>query len=268
VVAAWALTASAWFAAAAPPDLFGAADADLREPLRRLSASARAIDAQPLEASSEVRVEAVRRRIAALEALAQGAVEYLRGGDVLQRLFAHAVLARSQESLATALGKAATPREARGAAREAWHGQVEAVIARALTAAGAHWRSCRDLALATGTGPEVGAACGRRLAALPAAFGGADPELAPGDPAAVARARSRELRPCFEAHALGRERAPAVELTARLSLDSKGRVEAVALSPPPSDAALRECLSGGLWLWVFPGAADLDIEVPLRLWGR
>lgn len=273
MLAAPALAALAWSIAAlalAEPLVDGAG---VPAPARALAARARAVDALPLEGDAErgrtrLRVDLVRQRLSALEALAQSAAPLLRGSDALPRLYAHALLARSQEAFATALGKAATPGEARGSAREAWHEQVEAAVARALTRAGAHWRSCRDLARAVGAGSELAEVCARHLAALPEALGGRDLETADGDAAAVARSRSRELRPCFEAHAVGRERAPAVELTARLTLDSKGRVEAVALAPAPNDPALSECLRGGLWLWVFPGAADAEIEVPLRLWGR
>ncbi len=266
MLAAWALAAASCLAALDPAESLP--DSNLPAAARPLAERARDADGVALEEGGALRIEKVRQRLAALDALAQSASGLLRGGDPRARLFAHALIAGSQESFATALGKAATPREARGAAREAWHAQVEAAVRRALTAAGAHWRSCRDLARATGVGSELGAACARRLAALPEELGGREPEAASGDAAAVVRARSRELEPCFEAHALGQERAAPVELTARLSLDSRGRVESVALAPAPSDPALGECLRGGLGLWVFPGSADADIEVPLRLWGR
>jgi hypothetical protein len=234
--------------------------------LRSLAASAKAVDALSLEVSGRLRIERVRERMGAVAALSQSATPHLRGKDLRARLWAHALLARSLEALASALGKARTPEEARGAAREAWHAQVEAAVAHALVGAASHWRSCRDLSLSTREETQMGKACGGRLAQLPAALGGGEPETASGDGASVARSRALELEPCYDAYAAAHERPGAVDLIARLSLDEKGRVEAVALAP--GDRALTECVSSGLWLWVFPGLSDVELEVPLHLWGR
>ncbi|MGC4114020.1 MAG: hypothetical protein QM765_05050 [Myxococcales bacterium] len=80
-----------------------------------------------------------------------------------------------------------------------------------------------------------------------------------GNPAAIAAARMGELQGCFDAHAAQAPGTPALELSARLSVDSTGKVDDVTLSLRREDLpALYDCVADGLWIWTFPGVADVE----------
>ena len=210
----------------------------------------------------EANVAAVRRRLGALAALTVAARPLLRGADLPARLEAHLAIGEAHEAFARELFAAKAPAAAAGpATRAAWTEQVAATVERALETARAHLRSCVDLAGASG---ELADRCGKALSRV-----GAGRRPPRGDPSGIAAARMRELQACLDSHGEDGPEQRTVELTARLSIDGMGRVEAVSLSPRGEQAAAwYDCLSDGLRIWTFPGVADVELELPIRLKGN
>jgi hypothetical protein len=203
----------------------------------------------------------VRHRKGALAALAGAARPLLRGADVPARMEAHLALAEAHEAFARELFAVRPPAAATGGSvRSAWAEQTATAVERARETARAHLRSCVALAPAH---KETAARCGKLLAKV-----GAGRKAPKGDPAAVAATRMGELQGCFDAHAAQAPESQELELSARLSVDGSGRVEEVALSPRREDLrALYDCVADGLWIWTFPGVADVELELPIRLRG-
>lgn len=232
--------------------------------LAELQASASRLSQVKLEEKGEVKVEAVRRRLGALAALTGAAKPILRGDDLTARLQAHLALGEAHEAFARELFSAKAPAAARGESlRAAWAEQIATTVERALETARAHLRSCVDLGAADAA---TAASCAKALERVgdPATKGGAKS----GSPASIAARRTGELQACYDAHRADHPDVKAVEISARLSVDSVGRVDDVALSPSREDArALYDCLSDALWIWTFPGTADVELELPIRLAG-
>lgn len=228
--------------------------------VEELRASAKRLSEVKLEEHGQAKVEAVRRRLGALAALAGAARPFLRGQDVAARLSAHLALAEAHEAFARELFAVKAPAAARGEAAKAWAEQVQATVERALGTARAHLRSCVDLAAAA---KAPGAECAAALRRV-----GEAKSAKPGDAAALVRSRTPELQPCLDARAAERPEAPPIALTARLSVDALGRVEDAQLSPRrEEERALYDCLSDALWIWTFPGVSEVELEVPLAVGG-
>lgn len=230
--------------------------------LVELQATARKLSQVKLEEKGEAKVEAVRHRLGALAALAGAARPLLRGADVPARMEAHFALAEAHEAFARELFSVKAPAGATGeSVRSAWAEQMATTVERSLETARAHLRSCVDLAGQADQG--LAARCGKLLDKM-----GAGKRPPKGQPAAIAAGRMSELQGCFDAHAAQAPAGQAMELSARLSIDGEGRVEEVALSPRREDApALYDCVLDGLWIWTFPGVADVELELPIRLKG-
>lgn len=227
--------------------------------LAELQATVERLAEVKLEEKGEAKVEAIRRRKGALAALAGAARPLLRGADLPARLRAHLAIALAHEAFARELFAARPPDSAgSGELRSAWADQTATAVERALQAARAHLRSCVDLGAADKATADR---CKELLDKL-----GAGKRPPRGDAAAVAAARVGELQGCFDAHAA--QGGAQVGLSARLSVDAAGRVEEVTLSPRRDDLpALYDCVSDGLWIWTFPGVADVELELPLELKG-
>lgn len=240
------------FAGAAPSEPRPAA----KSRLASLQAGVMGLEAARLEEGGEAKVEAVRRRLGGLAAFAGSARSVLRGNDVAERLAAHLVLAKAYEAFARELFAVRPPPAARGVAARAWTDQVAATLERATSTARAHLRSCVDLARAANAADPGCSVVLERM--------GAGEGAPAGNVAAVTRARAHELQVCIDALAARRPTPATIEVSARLAVDSLGRVVSVELSPAREDRALYECLADGLWLWTFPGTADVEIDLPLR----
>ncbi len=232
--------------------------------LSELDASAHRLLEVKLERDGEVNVEAVRRRLGALAALAGSARPHYLGADVPSRLAAHATLAEAHEAFAKELFSAKAPRAARAeSAARAWSEQVQLTVARALETAKAHARSCVALAQTAEANKDPAVL---RCQAFLERAGEKGP--APTEPARVAKARMAELQACFDTAAVERPNLGALVVTATLELDGLGRVGAVTLTPRREDLqALYGCVRDGLSMWVFPGVSDAEIELPIRLAG-
>jgi len=231
--------------------------------LPELESSAKKLLDVKLEQSGEVKVEAVRRRLGALAALTGSARPMLRAGDVPTRLAAHAALAEAHEAFAKELFAAKAPKAARGeSAARAWAEQMQTTVGRALESAKGHARSC--VALAKAMAPKDPAAA--RCSALLDRTG--EKAALPTEPAQLAKARMGELQVCFDVVVAERPTTDAVDVKATLLIDGHGRVEDVTLSPRREDQrAFYECVADGLWIWVFPGVSDAEIELPIKLVG-
>ena len=242
--------------------LFAAAAAPPPKPLtiNDLEFSAQRLSEVKLEEKGEVKVEAVRRRLGALAALTGSARDLLRQAEVPVRLRAHFAVAHSHEAFAQELHQAKAPQAARGEASKAWSEQVAQTVERSLSIARAHLRSCVELAGAAGVAKGEAKDCAAAAERLKVRAS------APGDAAAVARSRLSELQACFDARSAERADAPPLEVSAKLAIDSLGRVEDVVLMPRrDEERALYDCVSDGLWIWTFPGVADVELELPIRI---
>lgn len=233
-------------------------------PLAGLAASVRSADRLPLTRAGALNLENVRRRLGLLEALEGAARPQLHTGELETRLQARLLVGAAHQRFAEALAAAPTPEAASGEVAGPWSEQLEATLARLRLTSAAHLRSCAALAgeakAGAKAGAETAAECGRRLARLPGLAA-----LPASGPAALAAARAPELRGCVEGWAKDGKAPGPLEVTARLTLDRHGSVAAAALSGGPKSQGLHECLSERLKLWVFPGLAEAEIELPLRL---
>ena len=227
-----------------------------------LEAQASRLSDVKLEEKGELKVEAVRRRLGALSALSGSARDLVRSQDVPVRLRSHLALARAHAAFAHELFQAHSPQAARGEASRAFAEQVATTVERSLSVARAHLRSCVDLGKAAGRPKEEQSGCASLASDLGLKAGPS------GDAAAIARSRLAELQPCFDARAAERPDAAPLALTATLSIDGLGRIDAVELSDRrEEERALYDCLSDGLWIWTFPGVADVQIELPIKVAG-
>lgn len=239
--------------------------------LAKILAAAKVADGIAIEARRELDVEAVRRRLTALLTLTDVARPAGIGKELTPRLFANAMVGESHLRFGEAIFEAGAPLLATGEALDAFRDQVERTATTAFRTASAQLRSCADLAAAARVEPEVGAFCAGRLARIPAQAGGEKTPLLKGEveqTAAVTHLRQHELTPCFDALLAARPSANGQTITARLVLDSLGRVEEVTLDgPAEAPAPFSDCTQNVLKLWVFPGLSDVEIELPMKVSG-
>jgi hypothetical protein len=231
--------------------------------LRSVESANHQLAAITLEKQGELRVEAVRQRIGAILALAGVAEPYFRGKNVEYRLWAHWIVADAHQTFAAELSRAKAPQAAQNEAWAAWEQQLDSTLGQMVRTARAHLRSCVSLAQAAQFSAPISAACRERLEKSSTASEWSSKELAE-NPSLIARLRMDEMQGCQEF--VGAENKNQVRFKALLSLDELGRVEGVSLSPhPKKQAALQECIAKSLWLWVFPGVANAELEIPILL---
>lgn len=231
--------------------------------LRALETANHQLAAIKLENQGELRVEAVRQRMGAISALAGVAEPYFRGKNVEYRLWAHWIVADAHQTFAAELSRAKAPHAAQKEAWTAWVQQLDNTLEQMVRTARAHLRSCVSLAQAAQSSAPISAACKERLEK--SSTDGSLPlkELVK-NPSLVARLRMDEIQGCQELVGAGKKNQ--VRLKALVSLDKLGRVEGVGLSPRyKKQAALRECIAKSLWLWVFPGISNAELEIPILL---
>jgi hypothetical protein len=231
--------------------------------LRSVERANRQLAAITLEKQGELWVEAVRQRIGAISALAGVADPYFRGKNVEYRLWAHWIVADAHQTFAAELSRAKAPQAAQKEAWAAWVQQLDSTLGQMVRTARAHLRSCVSLAQAAQFSGPISAACKERLEKSSTATELSSKDLA-DNPSLVARLRMDEMQACQEL--VGGGNRNQVRFKALLSLDEFGRVEGVTLSPRrKKQAALQECISKSLRLWVFPGVSNAELEIPILL---
>lgn len=242
----------------------------LPEAVAPLAEAARRVDAITIHRDGVTDVAAVRKRLAALDALMTMARPQVQGRALPNRRAAHLIVGSAHARFAEELLATRPPPEAMApAAREAWDEQLRETGIGALRTAAAQLRACADLPAASEAERSVAIACESRLERIPGIAGGGRTALPKGERERiekVAELRMPELQGCIDAWTQSRPRAGPLELRATLETDSIGGVAHVRLSPSGEGRdALYECLSDGLRIWVFPGVTEAEIELPIRI---
>ncbi|MGI5863027.1 MAG: hypothetical protein ACOX6T_13330 [Myxococcales bacterium] len=253
--------------AAAPGDASRAVERLLGRPPEALASLASSVaDGEKLKIApgGRLRVETVRRRLGLAEAMRGSSRALLHEGALETRLGARLLLGFTHAQLADEIAAAPDPEAAVGEAARPWRVQVELTVSRLRWTAAAYLRSCEALSKATGERPGFGEAC----AALLSKLEGIAPMPAGIGEEAVARiaaARAPELSVCLEEWAGEREVQGPIAAKASLHLDALGGVAEASVSGPEKIGPLYSCLSEMLRLWIFPGVAGAELELPIRL---